>query len=114
MLIIARPSTKHINNKISIDVSKSNIVRLRNESVVRSNFVFVCDSEQMQYMSQNEYVGIVLTELTAEIVAQSANRTLGHLTTKSKSFGGFPYKAFTKLFESPVIPVITYGASIWG
>ncbi len=31
----------------------------------------------------------------------------------AKSVGGFPYQAFTKLFESTIAPIVTYGASIW-
>ena len=53
-------------------------------------------------------------QFTAKIVAQSANRALGLLIAKSKSIEGFPIQAFTKQFESTVVPVILYEASIWG
>ena len=46
-------------------------------------------------------------------VAQSAGRALGLLIAKYKSMGGMPYDVFTKLYNSCVWPVITYGAAIW-
>lgn len=65
------------------------------------------------------YLGITLTEslnydVTAKVVAQSAGRALGLLIAKYRSIGGMPYDVFTKLFETLVWPVISYGASIWG
>lgn len=39
---------------------------------------------------------------------------MGLLIAKYRSIGGMPYDVFTKLFETLVWPVISYGASIWG
>ena len=55
-----------------------------------------------------KYLGLVLTEFldfskTAKAVAKSANRALGLIIAKSKSFGGLPY-VFYKLYESIVCP----------
>ena len=65
------------------------------------------------------YLGIALTEfldyeITAKIVAQSINRALGLLIAKYKSIGGMPFEVFTKLYDSLVWPVISYGVAIWG
>ena len=50
---------------------------------------------------------------TAKAVAKSASRALGLLIAKSKANGGFEYEIFTKLFDTLVMSVIDYGASIW-
>ena len=52
--------------------------------------------------------------ITANVVAQSANRVLGLLIAKSKSVGGMPFDMYTKLFDSMMWPVIAYGAAEWG
>ena len=36
------------------------------------------------------------------------------LISKSRSAGGFPYSAFTELFQSLVISVVYYSAGLWG
>ena len=104
-------------NILSFNASKSNIVHFRNPSVTRSNFVFKVNEENIAYATHYKYLGLVLSEhldnaLTAKVVAQSANRALGLLIAETKAFGGLQYDVFTKLYESIVFPVISYGAAI--
>ena len=51
-------------------------------------------------------------DITAKIIAQSASRALGLLIAKYKNMGGMPFDVFTKLFDSLVWPIISYGAAI--
>ncbi len=79
----------------------------------------MCGTEVIGTTDQYTYLGITLTELldynvTAKRIAQSAGRALGLLIAKYKSIGGMPFDVYTKLFDSLVWPVISYGASIWG
>ena len=50
----------------------------------------------------------------AKQVANLASRALGLLITKFKTAGGLLFSTFTKLYNSTVLSVINYGASIWG
>ena len=52
--------------------------------------------------------------LTAKHVAQAATRALGLLISKFKTLGGMPFQVYTKLYDSMVWPIISYGAAIWG
>ena len=54
-----------------------------------------------------------MTESVNHIVT-NANRSLSRLISKSRSAGGFPYSAFTKLFQSLVVIVVDYSAGLWG
>ena len=106
-------------NSMTINFTKSNIVHFRPFSTVESNVVFTCGSNVLTYIDKYVYLGLTLTEhldfdVTAKIVAQSAGRALGLLIAKYKSLGGMPYKVFTKLYDSLVWSVVSYGASIWG
>ncbi len=49
-----------------------------------------------------------------ENLAAAGGRALGKIISKFKLFKNIGYKTFTKLFESGVEPVISYGAEIWG
>jgi len=65
------------------------------------------------------YLGVMLSEhldlsLTAKVVAQSAGRALRLLIARCKNAGGLPFDVYTKLYNTCVVQVITYGASIWG
>ena len=71
----------------------------------------------LQTVNQYVYLGLLLTEhldytKMAKQVANSASRALGLLITKFKCARGF--STFTKLYNSTVLSIIIYGASIWG
>jgi len=106
-------------NDMNINVSKSNIVHFRSDSLPRSVFVFKCGDQVIEYTDKYKYLGLVFNEyinlsITAKMVAQSASRALGLVIAKCKLVGGVPYNVFTKLYDSIVWPVIAYGAAVWG
>lgn len=106
-------------NCLKINQEKSKIVHFRRQSSVRSNVSFTCGNLSLDYVSHYKYLGLVLHEhldfnVTAKSVAQSASRALGLVIAKTKAYGGFPFGTFSKLYDSTVSSVISYGASIWG
>jgi len=81
--------------------------------------VITCVSSTIEYSSQYMYLGEMLSEhldfsLTAKVVVQRAGRAVGLLIARCKNAGGLPFDVFTKLYNTCVVPVITYGVSIWG
>lgn len=107
------------NNFLSINFEKSNIVHFRNMSTPRTTNTFKIGNNIVQIASHYQYLGLLLTEFLdynemAKAVSKSANRALSLLIVKTKANGGFQYSTFTKLFDTLVWPVISYGASIWG
>lgn len=106
-------------NGLKINKDKSKIIHFRRPASQRSNFVFSCGDIHLDYTHQYKYLGLILNEhldfnITAKAVAQSASRALGLLIAKFKAYGGFPFGTFTRLYDSTVYSVISYGASIWG
>ena len=107
------------HNSMSINASKSNVIHFRPNATQKSNHDFRCGIYNLLIADKYTYLGITLNEyldysLTAKAVAQSASRALGLLIAKFKCMGGMPYDVFTRLYDSLVWPVISYGASIWG
>ena len=84
----------------------------------RSKYTFKCGDMNIELNNHYTYLGLILNEfldfnLTAKIVAKSANRALGLVMTKCKTIGGVSYDVYKKLFDSLVSPIIEYGAAIW-
>ena len=107
------------DNCTTINAAKSNVVHFRPPSISRSDTVFKCNDNIIEYSSNYTYLGLVLNEhldynVTAKAVAASANRALGLVIAKCKILGGVCYDVFVKLYESLVCPIVEYGASIWG
>ena len=98
---------------------KTKVIHYRNNAVQRSNYVFKCGNNNIEYSQFYKYLGLVLDEfldysVTAKYIAQSATRALGLLISKFKVLGGMPYEVFTGLYDNMVWSTISYGAAIWG
>ena len=107
------------NNCMSVNLKKSNVAHFRPSKIEKTKYVFKFGNNIMDITEKYTYLGIMLTEhldynLMAKVVAQSASRALGLLITKCKSMGGLPFPVYTKLYDSLVQPVISYGAAVWG
>ena len=48
----------------------------------------------------------------AKHVAKAANRALGLVISRYKTFGGLPYNSYTKLYDSAVYSTISYGVAV--
>ena len=69
--------------------------------------------------TQYTYLGLLLMEhldynSMAKHVAKAANRALGLVISRYKTFGGLPYNSYTKLYDSVVYSTISYWAAVWG
>jgi hypothetical protein len=107
------------NNNMIINACKSNIVHFRLPSMERSKYIFKCSDMNIESKNNYTYLGLILNEfldfnLTAKIVAKSANMASGLVMVKCKTTGGVSYDVYKKLFDSLVSPTIEYGAAIWG
>ena len=107
------------DNQMTVNSKKSQIIHFRQHSVSRSTCNFTCGEHDLEIVDRYVYLGLSINEFldfnfTAKIVSQSAGRALGLLIAKFKALGGMPYNVFTKLYDSLVWPVISYGAAIWG
>ena len=105
--------------KLNINVDKTKVVHFRNPAVPITSFTFSCGPHPLEVTKEYKYLGLVLTEcldfnITVKYLALHANRALGAIIAKCKVLGGFPFKCFTKLFNSLVLPILLYAAAVWG
>lgn len=104
---------------MSVKSRKNNVVQFRPNSEQRSVFDFTSGTDKIEKVGRYSYIGITLTEfldfdVTVKIVAQSASRAHGLLIAKYNTMSGMLYDVFTKLYDSIVWPIISYGAAILG
>jgi hypothetical protein len=104
---------------LDVNFEKTKIVHFRNPSVPPTNEIFLLGEKQLGVVSKYQYLGLLLTEFLdynamAKAVARSAGQALSLLILKSKVHGRFHFDTCTKLYDSLVWSVISYGAAIWG
>ena len=105
---------------IELNSKKTHIVNFRSSpDIARTNYNFKCGNMNINVTDKYKYLGLYLNEfldynMTVKAIANSANRALGVIMAKHKAIGGFPFKTYTKLYNSLVAPILDYGAAVWG
>ena len=105
--------------RLEVNLSKTNIMHVRNPRRCRSIFMFIFNNRRVDYCSTYKYLGVTLNEFlnfnfTANSQSESAGRALGAIITKTIKNGGLPYQIYTTLFDSCCTSITDYGAEIWG
>ena len=93
--------------------------RKKGKRFPRTEFNFLVGAKSITLTHTYKYLGFCVNEhwdmVESDIhVITNANRSLSRLISKSRSAGGFPYSAFTELFQSLVVTVVDFSAGLWG
>ena len=105
--------------RLEVNLSKTNILHVRNSRKIQSKFVFLFNNRPVTYCKHYSYLGITLNEFldfkfTCQVQADSAGRALSSIITKMIKNGGFPYNIYSLLYETCVTSISDYGGEIFG
>ena len=105
--------------RLEVNLTKTNIMHIRNSRRNRSIFTFIFNKRCVEYCTKYKYLGVSLNEFLnfndiANCQSESAGRALGAIINKTIKNGGLPYKIYTLLFESCCTSITDYGSEIWG
>ena len=105
--------------RVLVNVNKTKIVHFRKTRVPQSNVIFKLGNDNLEYVKEYKYLGVILTEhldfsKTAEILSEAAGRALGAIINKYKNINFMGIDTYTKLFVSHIIPILHYSACVWG
>ena len=107
------------NWRMRVNIAKSKVMHCRPKNYEQSNFTFKYGNENLDYVDRYKYLGVVLDyslnfDITTQMLANSANRALGSVFAKYKENKGLGYNTYTKLYNTGVVPILDYGAGVWG
>ena len=105
--------------QMRVNVDKTKVVHFRNKRKNKTSFNFKINGSKIEIVDHYQYLGIIFDEyLTfekcAKALSDSGGRALGSVISKFKQFKNVGYNTFTKLYDTGVNSIISYGASIWG
>ena len=105
--------------RLEVNLSKTNIMHVRNPRQCRSIFMFIFNKRSVDYCTTYKYLGVTINEFlnfnfSANSQSESAGRTLGAIITKTIKNGGLPYQIYTTLFDACCTSITDYGAEVWG
>ena len=105
--------------QISCNLEKTKVVHFRNHQKRRTNTIFHLNGKPLETVSEYKYLGLFFDEFltfnyAVSILSKSAHRALSGVISKIQNIKDLPIKVFTKLYESCVLPILSYGSSVWG
>jgi hypothetical protein len=105
--------------RILINSDKSKCIHFRRGNARRSDFVFKIGNNLLETVDHYKYLGVIFQEkcdftLNCESLSKAAGRALGSVVNKIHQLKDFGFRAFEKLFNSCVVPILDYGSSTWG
>ena len=105
--------------RMKINRSKTSVIHFRKQSEPKTDAHFKCGEDDIDIVPEYKYLGCILNEhvdfkTTADTLASSAGRALGSIINTCLKENSLQYNTFTKLFQSCVVPIMDYGAGVWG
>lgn len=105
--------------RLEVNLSKTNIMHVRNKRKHQSKFTFLFNKRPVPYCKSYKYLGTNIDEnvslkFTVDKHSEAAERALSSVITKMIKNGGFPFSVYTLLYQSCVISVSDYSAAVVG
>ena len=105
--------------RLEVNLTKTNILDVRNSRKPQSKFTFLFDMRPVPYCKFYKYLGTNINEcldfkFTVEKHADAAGRALGAIITKMIKNGGFPYNVYSLLYNTCVTSVSDYSGPVFG
>ena len=104
---------------MKINIAKSLTVHHRNPQRPRCAKPLVLSSETMEYIDNYKYLGCWINEFglddkTVSALTAAASRSYGRIINIFKKLSDMGCNTYHTLYNSYVVPIVTYGAAVWG
>ncbi|XP_053374736.1 uncharacterized protein LOC128547066 [Mercenaria mercenaria] len=105
--------------RVLINCEKSKVMHFRKGRAERSDHQFTVGDNQLETVDSYKYLGIILHDkhdfsYNCESLSKGAGRALGSVISKIHCMKNCGFKTFQKLYNSCVVPILDYSASVWG
>ena len=102
-----------------LNMTKSKLVVFRRGGIVKNIEKWYFKGKEIEVVSMYKYLGLIFTpklnwSVARKTLASQAYKALGLLHMHNKRCGGLPVNINCELFDKIVLPILLYGAEIWG
>ena len=104
--------------KLKINMSKTNIIVFRNGGYLRSYEKWYFEGIPIKVVTYYKYLGLVLSSRLSwnacpKTLAEQASKALFAVKSNLAQFGMLSVDMLFKIFDTKILPILTYGAEIW-
>lgn len=104
---------------LKINLAKTKIVVFRKYLQRKVDYRWYLNGESIEVVEQYNYLGLTYrangcwTEAKLEL-ARRGSRALNMMLANMKKFGYLEPRIMLKMFDSKIVPILTYGSELWG
>ena len=104
---------------LTVNMSKTNVMIFRNGGRIRSNEKVYFNNEQIAETTYYKYLGIVFSSrlcwtTALKTLSSQADKSIYTIKFINRECNGLPAQLLFDLFDKLVLPILLYGAEIWG
>lgn len=108
-----------IKTRMRVNLGNTKIIVLRNDGFLRSNEKWFYQGQRVETVASYKYMGLLFTPKliwtkAKEELATQARGALFTLYNVQRKLGTFSVKEAFKLFDTMILPILTYATEIWG
>ena len=104
---------------MQINMNKTEIIVFRNGGPLRNYEMWFLNGQKVKVVSVYKYMGLLFTPKLSWTAAKSklvaqARKAFFSIKQFQVPFGYFTHSDIFKLYDTMVVPILTFGAEIWG
>lgn len=104
---------------MDVNIDKTKIIVFRNGGTVRRNEQWRFKGMNIDIVPFYKYLGVMFTSKLCwtkaqDTLAAQASKTVHFIQQACHHFKRMPYNIYWHLFDKMVLPILTYGAEVWG
>ena len=103
----------------SLNVEKTKVVRFRKSVRSKFDYTWFANGYPIGVVDEYKYLGLYVHctgkwNSAKSDVCRRANRAIFMLVGNLNRFGNVPPSMIMKIFDSKIVPILTYGSELWG
>ena len=119
MIKVLEDFSKKWELKINLKKEKTKIMVFRRGGKIKKDEVFCYENKRIEIVNSYKNLGILFTpclkwSLATSTLAQQATRALSLINIYDRKCGNLTFDVAVELFDKTIVPILTYGAEIWG
>ena len=104
---------------LNVNLSKTKLIVFRNGGILRKNEHVVYGSQSVEPVNMYKYLGLVFSSTlkwnaALSSLSEQASRAMFRVLGFNRNFGCLPVDISLQLFDKMVLPILLYGAELWG
>ena len=105
--------------KLSVNLAKTKIMVFKAGGYLSKAEKWFFNGKRVEVVSYYKYLGIMFScrliwSMATKTLAQQSRKAFMGIVKATRKIGMLPHNTFFKIFDTMILPILTYGSEVWG